>query len=159
MGKIRHFCSMEQLNFKRYPISIKIKENKRYIFDVVRKKDILLTPEEWVRQHCLHFLISEKKYPKSLINVEKKIQVFGQVKRFDIAVFTPNGHVNILMECKAPDVSINQTTFDQIAQYNLKMNSTFLMVSNGIQHLYCRINEDRTAYEFLHELPTYTPRQ
>lgn len=150
---------MEQLNFKRYPIPIKIKENKRYIFDIIRKKDILLTPEEWVRQHCIHFLISEKKYPKSLINVEKQIQLYDQVKRFDIAVFKPNGEVNILIECKAPDVSINQSVFDQIAQYNLKMNSTFLMVSNGVKHVYCHINNDRTGYQFLKDLPSYIPNQ
>ena len=72
MGKFRHICGMEQLNFKRYPFTFKNKENKRYIFDIIRKKEILLTPEEWVRQHCLRFLMEEKKYPIGLINVEKK---------------------------------------------------------------------------------------
>ena len=146
---------MVQLNFKRYPISIKIKENKRYIFDVIRKKDILLTPEEWVRQHCIHYLISEKKYPKSLIQVEKEIKVYQRSKRFDIAVFKPTGEVNILVECKAPDVIINQEAFDQIARYNLEMKSPLLMVTNGMQHLYCQINDSHTAYTFLNDLPMH----
>lgn len=146
---------MEQLNFERYPIHLKNKENKRYIFDIVRKKDIILTPEEWVRQHCVHFLIREKNYPLSLINVEKQISLFGKTKRYDIVVFSRSGDVHILIECKAPSIEINQATFDQIAQYNLTMNSNYLMVTNGLQHIYCQINAENNGYQYLRELPNY----
>lgn len=146
---------MEQLNFKSYPLRLKNKENKRYIFDVIRKKEILLTPEEWVRQHCLHFLIHDKKYPKSLINVEKKIDVFGQAKRYDIIVYKTSGEVAILVECKAPEVSIDQNTFDQIARYNLSVNSTYLMVTNGLNHIYCQMDYHNKTYHFLKALPAY----
>lgn len=150
---------MEQLNFKRYPFIIKIKENKRYIFDQIRKKDIQLTGEEWVRQHCVQFLLQEKKYPISLVNVEKSIQVYEMTKRYDIIVFYPNGKVNILIECKAPNIEITQTVFDQIAQYNLSVNSDYLMVTNGIKHIYCQLNTVEKSYHFLPSLPNYTLNQ
>ena len=156
MGKFCHICAMETLNFEHYPMSIKNKENKRYIFDVIRKKDLLLTPEEWVRQHCIQFLLKEKKYPISLINVEKSIQVYGQMKRYDIIVFTPNGNVKILIECKAPHILLDQAVFDQIARYNLQVNSEFLMVTNGLQHIYCQLDYQQKTYHFLRELPAYS---
>ena len=156
MGKFRHICGMEQLNFKRYTFTFKNKENKRYIFDIIRKKEILLTPEEWVRQHCLRFLMEEKKYPIGLINVEKKIEIFGKPKRYDIVVFTKNGSVAILVECKSPKVEINQDVFDQIARYNLSIDSTYLMVTNGLKHVYCQMDYQAKAYHFLPELPSYS---
>jgi hypothetical protein len=156
MGKFRHICGMEQLNFKRYPFTFKNKENKRYIFDIIRKKEILLTPEEWVRQHCLRFLMEEKKYPIGLINVEKKIEIFGKQKRYDIVVYTKTGTVAVLVECKAPKIEINQGVFDQIARYNLSVDSTYLMVTNGLKHVYCQMDYQAQAYHFLQDLPSYT---
>jgi hypothetical protein len=156
MGKFRHICGMEQLNFKRYPFTFKNKENKRYIFDIIRKKEILLTPEEWVRQHCLRFLMEEKKYPIGLINVEKKIEIFGKQKRYDIVVYTKTGTVAVLVECKAPKIEINQGVFDQIALYNLSVDSTYLMVTNGLKHVYCQMDYQAQAYHFLQDLPSYT---
>ena len=147
---------METLNFEHYPMFIKNKENKRYIFDVIRKKDLLLTPEEWVRQHCIQFLLQEKKYPVSLINVEKSIQVYRQMKRYDIIVFTPKGKVKILVECKAPHIPLDQAVFDQIARYNLQVDSEFLMVTNGLQHIYCQLDNHQKTYHFLRELPAYS---
>jgi hypothetical protein len=146
---------METLNFERYPLQLKNKENKRYIFDIIRKKDIVLTPEEWVRQHCIHFLIKEKKYPLGLINVEKKIEVFGTTKRYDIVVYNSLGKVHLLVECKAPSIQINQKVFDQIAQYNLSLNSRYLMVSNGLQHIFCQLDYTQQSYHFLRNLPQY----
>ena len=148
---------MEQLNFNRYPFTIKNRENKRYIFDVVRKKDILLTPEEWVRQHCLQYLIQEKNYPLSLINVEKKLKVYSRDKRYDIIVYTPQGEVTLLVECKAPHVAIDQDVFDQIARYNLSANSQYLMVTNGLIHIYCQMDYTAEVYHFIKDLPPYTP--
>lgn len=147
---------MEQLNFNRYPFTLKNRENKRYIFDVVRKKDILLTPEEWVRQHCLQYLIQEKNYPLSLINVEKKIKVHALNKRYDIIVFSPQGEVTVLVECKSPHITIDQDVFDQIARYNLSANSQYLMVTNGLTHIYCQMDYTAKTYHFLKDLPPYT---
>ena len=95
---------MEKLNFKNYPL--KISENKQYVFDEIRKKRILLTPEEWVRQNCIQFLIKDKKYPKTLISVEKKISINSLTKRYDIVVYKSSGEIMILIECKSPKVKI-----------------------------------------------------
>ena len=118
---------MQKLNFKLYSFRFKNSENKVSIFDEIRKKFIILTPEEWVRQHVVQFLLDEKKYPKSLINVEKVLKVNGLRKRYDIVVFNPDGSIFILIECKAPEIKIAQTTFDQIARYNMTMKADFLM--------------------------------
>tara|TARA_B100000767_G_scaffold132068_1_gene125443 strand:- start:4237 stop:4683 length:447 start_codon:yes stop_codon:yes gene_type:complete len=146
---------MEQLNFPNYIHTFKNKENKRYILDLIRKKYLLLTPEEWVRQNCINFLISALSYPKSLINVEKQIKINGKLKRYDIVVFNPDGNVNILVECKAPSISINQDTFDQIAQYNMTLNSNYLMLTNGKEHYFCIMNFGNKTYSFIKELPKY----
>ena len=146
---------MEQLNFPNYRFTLKNRENKTYILDLIRKKNLLLTPEEWVRQHCLHFLITELGYPKSLINVEKQIKLNGQLKRYDIVVYTPQGDVHILVECKAPSIAISQSTFDQIAQYNMTLKSQFLMLSNGKEHYFCVMDFEMKSYKFIKELPKY----
>tara|TARA_B110000977_G_scaffold71819_1_gene97346 strand:- start:1419 stop:1865 length:447 start_codon:yes stop_codon:yes gene_type:complete len=146
---------MEQLNFPNYAFTFKNRENKTYIVDLIRKKNLLLTPEEWVRQHCLHFLISELGYPKSLINVEKQIKINGQLKRYDIVVYSSQGDVHILVECKAPSIAISQNTFDQIAQYNMTLNSSFLMLSNGKEHYFCLMDFEKKSYKFIKELPKY----
>lgn len=146
---------MQQLNFPSYKFRFKNSENKLSIFDVIRKKFILLTPEEWVRQHCIHNLIEEKHYPKSLINVEKELFINGRKKRYDIVIFHPNGNINVLIECKAPQITITQNTFDQIAQYNLKLNADFLIVTNGLQHYYCQLDYKNKRYNFLSNIPDY----
>ena len=144
---------MENLNFKNYHLRIKNKENKQYVFDEVRKKYILLTPEEWVRQNCIKFLINEKKFKKNLISIEKKIQLNNTTKRFDILVHDINGGCVLLVECKAPNIKINQESFDQILRYNQVINAKFLMLTNGIIHYYCRINNEKKNIEFLKEIP------
>jgi len=110
---------VQKLNFPKYNFRFKNNENKTLIFDIIRKKFVILTPEEWVRQHTLHFLITEKKYPVSYINVEKQLLLNDSVKRYDIVIFKNDGDVEIIIECKAPSISINQVTFDQIARYIL----------------------------------------
>ena len=146
---------MQQLNFNNYRFRFKNSENKRWIFDIIRKKFVVLQPEEWVRQHVVHFLTEEKEYPRSLINVEKKIVVNETTKRYDIIVFHPDGSVNIIVECKSPAVSINQETFDQIARYNSVLRSDFLMVTNGVQHIYCKMDFQLEKYLFLKDIPSY----
>jgi hypothetical protein len=144
---------MQHLNFPTYSFRFKNSENKVSIFDSIRKKFILLTPEEWVRQHVIVFLLDVKKYPKSLINVEKTVKVNGMNKRYDIVVFNPDGSIFLLIECKAPEVKINQRTFDQIARYNLILNAQYLMVTNGLNHYFCEMDFENEKYSFLKELP------
>ena len=146
---------MQKLNFPKYNFRFKSNENKTLIFDIIRKKFVILTPEEWVRQHTLHFLITEKKYPVSYINVEKQLLLNDTVKRYDIVIFKNDGDVEIIIECKAPSVTINQLSFDQIARYNLALNSNLLMVTNGMTHYFCKMDIKNKKYIFLRDLPKY----
>lgn len=150
---------MEQLDFPAYNFRIKSSENKRQIFDPIRKKFIALTPEEWVRQHVIQFLSKDLNYPKSLINVEREIQLHGTRKRYDIIVFNPDGSIHLIVECKAPVIAITQATFDQIARYNLALDATFLMVTNGLTHYYCQMDFTAQRYVFLKNIPLYSKRQ
>ncbi len=147
---------MINLNLPKYSFRIKNKENKLYIFDMIRKKNIILTPEEWVRQNFIQFLINEKKYPKSLIAVEKQLRVNNVVKRTDILIFNKSGVPYIIVECKSSNVKITQDTFDQIARYNLKLNAIYLIVTNGLQHFYCKMDHQKMKYVFLKEVPDYS---
>jgi type I site-specific restriction endonuclease len=146
---------MQQLHFPNYQFRFKNSENKMAIFDEIRKKFIILTPEEWVRQHVVRFLVEEKKYPKSLINVEKVLKVNGLRKRYDVVVYNPDGSIFVLVECKAPEIKISQATFDQIARYNMTLKSTFLMVTNGLNHYFCQMDFENEKYSFLENLPNY----
>lgn len=146
---------MQVLEFPVYDFRLKNSENKPYIFDPVRKKFIHLTPEEWVRQHVLQFLIQTKGYPSSLINVEKEIKIYDTKKRYDIVVFNSDGSIFLVVECKRPSVAITQATFDQIARYNLLLKAELLMVTNGLQHYYCAMDFEQERYHFLKELPNY----
>jgi len=146
---------VQKLNFPKYNFRFKSNENKTLIFDIIRKKFVILTPEEWVRQHTLHYLIYDKKYPVSHINVEKQLLLNDTVKRYDIIIFKNDGEVHIIIECKAPSIIINQLTFDQIARYNLALNSDILMVTNGLTHYFCKMDFENKKYLFLHDLPLY----
>ncbi|HUH51821.1 MAG TPA: type I restriction enzyme HsdR N-terminal domain-containing protein [Flavobacterium sp.] len=144
---------MQELNFPKYSFRLKNSENKSAIFDAIRKKFIILTPEEWVRQHVVRYLLEEKNYPLSLTNVEKVIKVNDLVKRYDIVVYNPDGSIFLLVECKAPHIKITQETFDQIARYNLALRAEYLMITNGINHYYCIMDFENQKYVFLEELP------
>ena len=146
---------MQNLNFPSDTFRFKNSENKVAIIDEIRKKFVVLTPEEWVRQHVVQYLLVGKKYPKSLINVEKLVKVNGLNKRYDIVVFQPNGEIFLLIECKAPEVPISQQTFDQIARYNLVLKSKYLMVTNGLNHYFLQMDFENEKYVFLKELPEY----
>ena len=110
---------MIDLNLPKYPFRIKSRENKEFIFDEIRKKFLVLTPEEWVRQHFIHYLIQHKNYPASRMAVEKAMQFNGLTKRSDILIYDQKGSPEVLVECKAPHVKIDQEVFDQIARYFL----------------------------------------
>ena len=146
---------MQKLNFPSYSFRFKNNQNKVAVFDDLRKKFIILTPEEWVRQHTVKFLEKEKNYPISLINVEKQLKIAGLTKRYDVVVFDPQGNIHIIVECKAPKIKITQDTFDQIARYNLSLRANYLMVTNGIEHYFCQMDYEKETYIFLTELPEY----
>ncbi len=116
---------------------------------------MLLTPEEWVRQHVIHFLLSEKDYPASLMAVERQFTLHKMKKRFDLLLFDRHAQPWLIVECKAPTVKITQNAFDQLARYNLKYNAQFLMVSNGIDHYFCSLDHQKQQYTFLNTLPPY----
>lgn len=147
---------MQKLNFPTFTFRFKNSENKVAIFDEIRKKFIILTPEEWVRQHVTQYLLHEKKYPKSYINVEKLIKINDLTKRYDLVVFQPNGALFLLVECKAPEVKITQQTFDQIARYNLTLKAKYLMVTNGLNHYFCEMDFENEKYVFLEQLPDFS---
>ena len=147
---------MQQLKLPAADFRIKSSENKTQIFDIIRKKFVVLNPEEWVRQHVLHWLVFHKNYPRSIINVEKQLVINGLRKRYDIVVFRPDGSINILIECKSYNVEITQSVFDQIARYNLRANASYLMVTNGFTHYYCEIDPKREKYSFLRQIPDFS---
>jgi len=148
---------MERLNLPTYDFKLKNSQNKTLIFDKLRKKYVVLTPEEWVRQHFVHFLIDKKNYPETLIAIEKQLTINNLKKRTDILIFNTNGNPEIIIECKAPSVRISQETFDQIARYNIKLNAKFLIVTNGITHFYCQMDFNNKTYIFLKDFPSYKP--
>jgi hypothetical protein len=144
---------MERLNLPTYSFNIKLKEQRKYIFDFIRKKYVLLTPEEWVRQNFLKYLVEEKKYPASLIAVEKEFKLNTLSKRSDVVVYNRLGQPFLMVECKATNVTINQKVFDQIARYNMKLNVEYLVVTNGLEHYCCKIDIENQNYIFLKDVP------
>ncbi|NLN32387.1 MAG: type I restriction enzyme HsdR N-terminal domain-containing protein [Flavobacteriaceae bacterium] len=144
---------LPELNFpENYQFRFKQDENSVYIFCNTRKKWLILTPEEWVRQNLVHFLIQEKKYSQSAINTEIIVKVNGMKKRADVIVYKKEKPF-LIVECKSPSVPISQETFDQIARYNLEIGADYLMVTNGMNHYYCQMDMENQRYVFLPELP------
>lgn len=144
------------LNLPNYPFKLVRDKNKLVIFDEIRKKYLVLTPEEWVRQHWIQHLINTKGFPKALIQSEGGLKLNSLQKRTDIVVFNNLGKRVLIAELKAPSVKITQAVFDQVARYNMVHRVPYLLVSNGIQHFYCQINFENDSYIFLEELPHYT---
>ena len=143
------------LHLPPYPFKITDQNGQLILFDVIRKKNIVLTPEEWVRQHFVQYLITHKHYPKTLIKLEGGHKLLGMAKRTDIVVYNSAGEKILLVECKAPSVAIDQKTFDQVARYNMVHRVKMLAVTNGLQHYYCRIDFEARDYKFLEDLPDY----
>ena len=115
----------------------------------------MITPEEWVRQHFVQYLINQKKYPKTLIKLEGGLRMNGMAKRSDIVVFNTAGEKILMVECKAPSIAINQKVFDQVARYNMTHKVALLAVTNGLQHYYCHIDFEKNSYKFIEDLPDY----
>jgi len=146
---------MQELNLPHYPIAIKTDHSKTLILDIIRKKYVILTPEEWVRQHFVHFLINEKKVPATLIAIEQSLRLNRLEKRSDIVVYDNKLIPLLVVECKAPEINISQKAFDQIARYNMTINARYLIVTNGLQHFACYMDHEKQAYTFLPDIPTY----
>jgi len=146
---------MQKLNLPEYSFRIKTTEGKDYIFDSLRKKFVRLTPEEWVRQNFVQFLVTEKKYSSSLITLEALVKVNNNPQRADMVVFDRSGIPVLVAEFKAPEVKINQQTFDQIVRYNMLLKVKFMIVSNGMEHFCCSIDYIGNTYTFLLEIPDF----
>jgi len=146
---------MLQLNLPEYNFRIKKQEDKFLIFDSQRKRYVSLTPEEWVRQHFIRFLIEEKGYPSAYLAVEKQLSMNGMKKRCDAILYNENVIPILIIELKAPNVAITQATFDQVAVYNAKLKVDYFMISNGLEHYCCKVDTENSRYEFFQELPDY----
>jgi hypothetical protein len=146
---------MQELNLPSYHIKTKQVGKHTEVFDFIRKSYVMLTPEEWVRQQFIHFLVHEKNYPAQLISIEKGIKVLGLQKRFDAVIADRSGQPAVLIEFKSPDVKITQKTFEQVSTYNLQLKVRFLMVSNGLKHYCCKVDFEKRAFEFLTNIPEY----
>ncbi|MFV0290379.1 MAG: type I restriction enzyme HsdR N-terminal domain-containing protein [Mangrovibacterium sp.] len=146
---------MQQLNLPKFDFRLKNESNKTYIFDEIRQKFIVLTPEEWVRQHFIKYLNEHLHYPASLMNVEGGLKLNGNSYRADLLIYNRNGEPLMLVEFKAASVKISQETFQQISRYNMIYRVPYLLVSNGMQHYCCRVNFEKNSFEFLSEIPLY----
>jgi len=147
---------MLQLNLPEYKFRIKKLDEKMLIFDSQRKRYVSLTPEEWVRQHFIHFLINQKGYPSAYLAVEKQVNMNGMKKRCDAILYNDIALPVLIIELKAPTVPITQATFDQVAVYNAKLKVDYFMISNGIEHYCCKVNTENARYEFFPEIPDYS---
>ena len=146
---------MPQLNLPKVALKTKSVEGTIQVFDVIRKKYFVLTPEEWVRQHFIHYLNAEKNYPMGLMGVEKMVKYNALKTRADILLYTTKGKAKMIVECKAPNVKITQDTFNQIAKYNFKLKVQFLVVTNGMQHFCCKMDYEKNINCFLEEVPAF----
>ncbi len=141
------------LSFPQAELKLTRKEGQVFVWCIIRKKSLVLTPEEWVRQHLIHFLIQEKQIPIGLIAAEMAIEINQLSRRCDVVVFGNDGKPKLIIECKAPEINLTEKTFNQIAQYNAALNVDLLMVTNGLQHIVCQIDRENTQLNYLEELP------
>jgi len=144
-----------RLNLPEFEFRIIDKDGKKLIFDSSRKKFVVLTPEEWVRQNFVRFLTEMKSYPQQLITVEGSIRYNGLNRRFDVVVFDKSPAPIMIIECKAPEIKITDKVFEQIAGYNIKLQVEYLIVTNGLEHYCCKLDLKEKKYSFLSEIPDY----
>lgn len=146
---------MLSLNLPAFDTKIAVRDGKNTIFDPIRRRYVALTPEEWVRQHFVHFLIAHKGYPASLLANEVLLHLNGTKKRCDTVLYKRDLSAWMIMEYKAPHVEITQAVFDQITRYNMVLKVEYLVVSNGLQHYCCRLDYEKQSYCFLQDVPSY----
>lgn len=147
---------IKALSLPKANLHLSKKNDVIYVWCVSRKKTLLLTPEEWVRQHVLHFLINDKNVPLGLLISEYSIKVNKLSRRCDLVVFGTDQKPKLIVECKAPEIAINQKVFHQIAQYNFQLNVDYLMLTNGLHHVICKIDRVKNEFIYLEELPDFT---
>ncbi|MEA4967937.1 MAG: type I restriction enzyme HsdR N-terminal domain-containing protein, partial [Bacteroidaceae bacterium] len=152
---VTKIIKMWQLNLPVYKFNTKKAGDNLLIFDSLRKKFVKLTPEEWVRQNFIQFLILEKNFPAALIAIETQILINGMKKRCDAVIYDNYMNPYIIIEFKSPSVPITQVVFDQVAVYNFKLNVSYFILSNGHQHFFCKINCDKTGYEIENNIPNF----
>lgn len=146
---------MLSLNLPAFDIKIDVRNGKSFIFDTIRKRYVALTPEEWVRQHFVHFLIDHKGYPQALLANEVMVKLNATTKRCDTVLYRRNLSARMIIEYKAPHVEITQPVFDQISRYNMVLKVDYLIVSNGMQHYCCLMDYNNQTYTFLKDIPDY----
>ncbi len=144
-----------QLNLPEFDIRLDRTSEGVKVYDSLRRKWLVLTPEEWVRQHFVNYLVSEKDFPRELMANEISLRFNGMVRRCDTVVYDRNLRPLVIVEYKAPEIAITQKVFDQIARYNSVLNAPYLIVSNGMQHYRCRFDSSSDRYSFLREIPSY----
>ncbi|MBO5381879.1 MAG: type I restriction enzyme HsdR N-terminal domain-containing protein [Bacteroides sp.] len=146
---------MLSLNLPEFETKISLNKGKYVIWDVLRRKNVALTPEEWVRQHFIHYLIHHKGYPQSLMANEVQVSLNSTKKRCDTVLYRRDLTARMIIEYKAPDVEITQNVFDQITRYNMVLRADYLIVSNGLQHYCCKLDYQTNSYVFLKDIPAY----
>ena len=146
---------MLSLNLPAYGAKIIVRDGKNVIFDFIRKRYVALTPEEWVRQHFVHFLVECKEYPASLLANEVTLSLNNMTRRCDTVLDAPDLSARMIVEYKAPHVQVTQKVFDQIARYNMVLKVGHLVVSNGLRHYCCKMDYEGGTYSFLPAIPAY----
>ena len=144
-----------QLNLPTYEYRLREQNGRQQIFDVLRRRYVALTPEEWVRQHFVHYLIEHKGYPKGLLANEVELRVGEKHLRCDTVLYDKALHPKIIVEYKAPEIAITQKVFNQITVYNMLLHVDYLIVSNGMQHYCCQMDYEQNRYKFLSDIPSY----
>ncbi len=146
---------LPDLNLPACTLTVREEGGVSTVFDPVRRKYVALTPEEWVRQHFVHFLVQDRGFPMGLLAIEKGFRYQGTACRADIVAHDRAGAPALVVECKAPEVDIHQGTFDQIARYNTVLQASYLVVTNGMVHYCCLVDWDRHTYAFVDAVPAY----
>lgn len=143
------------LNLPQFDYQLKKIQGRPHIFDILRKKYLLITPEEWVRQHFIHYLINKHQYPKSLMSSEDGLLYNKRLKRTDILIYDRMGNPFMVIECKATTIKIDNTVFQQVATYNSTIKAPYICVTNGLQHFVCAIDHDKRSSTFLDSFPSF----
>lgn len=146
---------MYELNLPKFKIQLGGTREKPEIFDFLRRRYVKLTPEEWVRQHFVHWLVEQKGYPKGLLGNEIELRVADKKLRCDSVLYDQQTHPRMIIEYKAPTIPLSQKVFDQISAYNLLLHVDYLVISNGMEHYCCRMNYENNSYDFLQDIPDY----
>jgi hypothetical protein len=146
---------MKKLNLPEFSYKLKKQGERFYIYDPIRRKYLLLSPEEWVRQHLLNYLMEHLGYPRGLITTETGLKYNGMLRRSDLLVHSQEGQPYLLAECKAPEVPLTNDVFRQISMYNQTLRAEVLLVSNGLQHFCCKLNPETNKWQFLPEIPAW----